>query len=283
MTRRPAAERRDRPTVGTVLAGAAALSAGAVLAGPRPVALAGGLALALVLPGAAVTRLLFPRPLSTVEALVLAPALSLATLVLGGLGLYATGARLERDAWLLLTAGVAVIAALAGQARIRYGGPTAPAGGPAVPAAATAGGGGRITFRRAALRLLPLALAAAMLGGAAWYSTRAVDEQPTTPFTALELVPAFAEQAPGDVRTVSVGLHCEENAVTAYRLRVRGAGGFQQALDARLRPGESWARRLRVPAAGRVTVDLFRDGDPRPYRTAFLEDTAGPEDAVADR
>jgi len=85
----------------TVAAGAA------VLFGPQLLALVSGLLLALVLPGMAITEgVLRGRKLARVERIVLAPALSLAVLVLAGLIVYATGFRLEKVAWTSATAGV---------------------------------------------------------------------------------------------------------------------------------------------------------------------------------
>ena len=85
----------------TVAAGAA------VLFGPQLLALVSGLLLALVLPGMAITEgVLRGRKLARVERIVLAPALSLAVLVLAGLIVYATGFRLEKVAWTSATVGV---------------------------------------------------------------------------------------------------------------------------------------------------------------------------------
>ena len=88
----------------TVAAGAA------VLFGPQPLALVGGLLLALILPGLAVTEtVLRGRKLARVERVVLAPALSLAVLVLAGLIVYITGFRLEKVAWTSATVGVTLL------------------------------------------------------------------------------------------------------------------------------------------------------------------------------
>jgi hypothetical protein len=88
----------------TVAAGAA------VLFGPQPLALVGGLLLALVLPGLAVTEtVLRGRRLARVERVVLAPALSLAVLVLSGLIVYVTGFALNKVAWTSATVGVTLL------------------------------------------------------------------------------------------------------------------------------------------------------------------------------
>ena len=86
-------------------------SAAAVLAGPAPLAVAGGLLLGLVLPGLALTAIVFRnRTLTAVERTVLAPALSLAVLVVSGLVLYVAGFGLDRTSWTLGAAGATLLA-----------------------------------------------------------------------------------------------------------------------------------------------------------------------------
>jgi len=88
----------------TVAAGAA------VLYTPGPAAVVGGLLLALVLPGLAVTEaVLRGRKLARVERAVLVPALSLAVLVLAGLIVYVSGFRLDKIAWTSATVGVTLL------------------------------------------------------------------------------------------------------------------------------------------------------------------------------
>ena len=86
-------------------------SAAAALAGPAPLAVAGGLLLGFVLPGLALIALIFRnRTLSAVERTVLAPALSLAVLVICGLLLHAAGIALDRTSWTLAAAGATLLA-----------------------------------------------------------------------------------------------------------------------------------------------------------------------------
>jgi len=283
--------RRDYPTLGTVLVSAAVLGTGAVYLAPRPAALVAGLLLTLVLPGAALTRAFLPgRRLSVAEWIMLVPGLSLATLALGGLGLATAGVPLTRRWWILLVAVVTVVAAVAGQLRSWYAArrarlpvdrdigqagqgadPARHDAGPATTTAPRSRTRERITFRRAVLRLLPLALAAGLLGGAGWYSLRSAEQHDREPFTALVMVPAFATEAPGPTRTVAIGIQCRERATTDYLIRIHGVDGFEERITARLRPNEDWARRVQVPSTGRVTVDLYRDGGTSPYRTVFLD------------
>jgi hypothetical protein len=97
------------------LAVVTAVSAAGVLAGPAPVQVAGGILLAFALPGLAVTGILFRgRDLSAVERVLLAPALSLAVLIVSGLLMYVLGVDLDRVAWTAATAGVTLLALFAG-------------------------------------------------------------------------------------------------------------------------------------------------------------------------
>jgi hypothetical protein len=90
---------------------ATVLSAAAALAGPAPLAAVGGLLLGFVLPGLALTAIIFRnRTLSAVERTVLAPALSLAVLVVSGLLLYVAGFALNRTSWTLAVAGATLLA-----------------------------------------------------------------------------------------------------------------------------------------------------------------------------
>lgn len=103
------------------LAVLAALAAGCVLAAPGVLAVPAGLALAFVLPGAALTALAFPgRLLSLPEQATVAAALSLAVLVLGGLAANVAGAPLTRPTWTAVTTGVVLLSALAVRWRTRH-------------------------------------------------------------------------------------------------------------------------------------------------------------------
>ena len=94
-----------------VLAGVTVAAGAAVLTGTPVAEIAGGLLLALVLPGLAVTATLFRgRAVSVVERTVLAPALSLAVLVLGGLVIYVSRFALDRTSWTLATGGLTLLA-----------------------------------------------------------------------------------------------------------------------------------------------------------------------------
>ena len=97
-----------KPHTAYLLAGLTVLAGAAVLSGLRPLMILGGLPLGLLLPGAALSALLFGRRerLAPIERIMLIPVLSLGTLVLGGLLVFLAGAPLHRVTWLALSAGV---------------------------------------------------------------------------------------------------------------------------------------------------------------------------------
>lgn len=97
-----------KPRTAYLLAGLTVLAGAAVLSGLRPLMILGGLPLGLLLPGAALSTLLFGRRerLAPIERIMLIPVLSLGTLVLGGLLVFLAGAPLHRVTWLALSAGV---------------------------------------------------------------------------------------------------------------------------------------------------------------------------------
>ncbi len=251
-----------------MLLGSAVLTVPAVLAVPA------GLALALVLPGLALRRALFPgRALSTVERLMLVPALSLAVLVLGGLALFALGLPLHRATWAGLTGGVTLVAwgapavvrlatgaaAPARRARVRPAGPAAP--------------------RTAGRLVVPAALlgAVAVLAGAAWLSVasaRATDS--AVPVLELSVVPALTAAGSSTVdlaagtRSAIVAVGGNQHAAGWYLLRLSGPDGYTRGLGVDVVAGGTWSRELTVPAGERVTVALYRAGDTEPYRVVFL-------------
>ncbi|MDT5042352.1 MAG: hypothetical protein QOE51_3337, partial [Actinoplanes sp.] len=99
-----------KPSLAGGLAALTVAAGAGVLYGPAPLAVAGGLLLALALPGFAVTEMMLRgRTLARVERVVLGPALSLAVLVLAGLVIYVLRFRLDRMAWTSATVGVTLV------------------------------------------------------------------------------------------------------------------------------------------------------------------------------
>jgi hypothetical protein len=99
-----------KPAHARIVAALAVAAGAAVLLGPQPLAIPGGLLLALVLPGLGVTETMFRgRNLARVERTVLAPALSLAVLVVAGLVIYVAGFALDRVSWTSATVGLTLL------------------------------------------------------------------------------------------------------------------------------------------------------------------------------
>jgi 4-amino-4-deoxy-L-arabinose transferase-like glycosyltransferase len=238
-----------------LLVDAAAAAVAAVCSGWPPVTVPAGLLLGFVLPGAATVGALFPRRgLSGLERSVLSVALSLATLVLGGLGLHAVGVRLTGTAWAGLAGGVTVAGAVAAYLR------TARQPDPAAPARVRPG-----------RRLVPLALALALLGGAGWLSLASAARQTAaTHVTALSITDSSTTGSTSGTRTISVEVTNQESTPTAYKFTVTGPGGFLVTLELTASKGSAWRHTVAVPTADRVTANLYRAGDTTPYRTVFV-------------
>ncbi|BCJ48554.1 hypothetical protein Asp14428_00290 [Actinoplanes sp. NBRC 14428] len=278
-----------------VLAAATVLAAAGVLAGPAPLAVAGGLLLGFVLPGAALTgALLRGRTLTAVERTLLAPALSLATLVVGGLLVHLCRLPLNRWSWTVATGGIALLA-LAVQVVLPGPAVTGPPAEEAAPvpagsweAAAVAEGRTVVMTvaphtseepadaddkaRRIRLvkQLLPLVLVLAVLGGASWLSFGTSRETYETTVTALSAAPSGPVDAAGD-RVVAMAASGLVAADGPYTLTVTGAAGTAP-IRRIITPGRdgAWSENLTLPGDERVTVNLYRAGDTAAYRTLAI-------------
>lgn len=270
--------------------GEPALTAGSALAGPSVIAIAFGLIFALVLPGYAITRLLgHARDLSRVEELFCIPALSMASIVIGGLVIDVAGFTLTRSTWAVFLAGVteaALVVDLVLPWRTRAAATdsvpsngTSPTGGPATIGPATVDPAtvrtGVVSRRRLSGR------ARALIVGGVLATTAVVavmtivvgekDAVATQPpaATAIGMVPAFATEAPGSTRTVSLYVWNGEGAQTTFTIRLTGTGKFTDTIRATVYDNSQWSGRAKVPSTGKVTAELFRPGDKTPYRTVF--------------
>ncbi len=283
-----------------VVAAATAVSAALVLFTPRPIAAAGGLLLGFVLPGAALTEALFPRRVLTrIERILLAPALSLAMLVVGGLLLYVCRAPLNRVSWTAFLAGVTVLALVVPLLPRRRSstapadpGVSAPEPASAAPVVSAAPASAahtvvmqvvpvetaeQVAADRAAGRtrlirqLLPLVLVVAILGGAGWLSlgtSLATDN--TSAVTALSASPPAPADADGN-RTVVVKATGLRTADAPYRVIVSSVTGTT-ARSRTVSPdadGE-WTETVTIPADRRVTIGLYRADDDTVYRTISI-------------
>ena len=286
-----------------VLAGLTVAATAAVLAGPLPLAVAGGLLLGFVLPGAALTEALFRgRTLTSIERTTLAPALSMAVVIVAGLVIHACGADLDRVSWTVATAGVTLLALVVPAVLPRRSPAVAePAeeaprpvgerlshiqaapGDVAVIAEArtvvmsvvppedeeqvAAEGAQR---RRLVRQLLPLVLVLAVLGGASWLSFGTSRETYETTVTALSAGPSGPVDAAGN-RTVAVSVSGLIRTDGPYTLVVTGAPGTTATRRVIAVTGaDEWTETLTMPAAQRMTVNLYRSGDTTAYRTLFI-------------
>ncbi|WP_305790194.1 hypothetical protein [Symbioplanes lichenis] len=287
------------------VAGATLVSALLVLFTPRPFAAAGGLLLGFLLPGAALTQALFPvRVLTRIERLVLAPALSLATLVLGGLLLYVCRAPLGRVSWTALTAGVTVLALIATTIpRLRSTGGAAedvtttgdirPARVVAAPQEvpgmaeahtilmqvvpaeneATVAARDKAQRRKLIRQLLPLVLVVAILGGAGWLSLSTSQSTYDTTVTTLSASPPAPADADGN-RTVVLKATGLLDQDAPYKVTVSPvAAGTKASRRITIDANGEWTETVTVPADSRVTVGLYRSGDDSAYRTVSIAAT----------
>ncbi|WP_067500926.1 hypothetical protein [Actinoplanes sp. TFC3] len=273
------------------------LSALAVALGPLPLTVAGGLLLGLVLPGIALTgALLRGRDLAVVERITLAPALSLATLVISGLVLYVCGAPLNRVSWTAATAGVTILALIAALFPVprsitvaepaEVTEPVAVAAAPAMTEAHTIvmsvvpptpeeqlAAEYRTKRNRLIRQSLPLLLVIAVLGGASWISYHTSRETFQTTVTALSAAPAGPVGNDGN-RTVVVsasGLLPEDGP---YTVRVSAVAGKTPASrSVAVSDSGAWSETLTVPGDERVTIALYRSGDTSAYRTISVSAT----------
>jgi hypothetical protein len=266
----------------TVAAGAG------VLAGPAATAVIGGMLLAFVLPGLALTALIFRyRRLTAVERTVLAPALSLAVLVIGGLVLYVAGFPLDRTSWTLAAAGttLAVLALKAVPERVWQGEeeddgetptriipvvrdgdrPPAPPG-PFAPWSPKQ----RVRAVQLVRQLAPMLLVAALLAGAGYLSLISSQHSYDVTVTTLAAAPPAPADASGqrDVAVSASGLVAADGPYTVVVSRPDGTRLAERTVA--VTGSGSWQATLRLPATDRLTVGLFRAGDTVAFRTLYL-------------
>jgi hypothetical protein len=273
-----------------VLAGLTALAGLGVLSGLAVLSVTGGLMLAFVLPGMALTTALFRERISltTVERLMLVPALSLATLVLGGLAAWGAGLPLQRATWLGIS-GLATLAALATTVIWPVPAPVRTARAAAVRAKLPTPGDSTLILpvfldragqveqapqsrwgrMMPARTVLPLALAALMLAGAGWYSVWTSVRIHDVQVTGLSAAPSMTANDVGDraVTVTATGL----SAGTAYALEVVGPTGDVSTRHTLTAPADgTWTGTVTVPGGERTTIGLYRSGDTTAYRTVII-------------
>ena len=299
-----------------IVAAVTVLAAVAVLFAPRAVALPAALLLAFALPGFALTEVIFRgRALSAVERTVLAPALSLGTLVVCGLVVHASGVPLDRLSWTVSSAAVTLVAlivwtALSRPVSLREVVLVTPRAEP-VPAAETrlipvvrdeepppvpeplrmAGEQARLARervqeaqaraerrrrqRRVFAEFLPLLLVLAVLGGAGRLSLRSSHDAADVTVTTLSAEPPGPVDTAGD-RVVAVSATGLVPADGPYAVVVTGNDNTtDERRTVEVPAGGTWQARLTVPGGERVMVSLYRAGDTTAYRTLYIAPATG--------
>jgi hypothetical protein len=268
-----------------VLAALTVAAGAGVLTGPAALRVAGGLLIAFVLPGLALTTALFRDriALTAVERIMLIPALSLATLVLGGLAAWGLGQPLRRETWLAV-GGVVTLVALATTVIWPVALPERRTGRVKLPTPGDAtlilpvfrdretvavSRWRRLLPARPQHTVLPLMLAVALLGGAGWFSVWTSASTHDVTVTALSAEPPSPANTLGE-RSVAVTATGLAAGNGAYDLVVtsRAAETSRQELTAD--PRGRWSGVVTVPAGERTTIALYRLGDTTPFRTIIV-------------
>jgi hypothetical protein len=251
--------------VSGVTAGVTLLAGAGVLAGPPPLAIAGGLLLGFVLPGLALTGAVFRgRRLTAVEHAMLAPALSLAVLVAAGLIIYVCGYALDRTAWTASTVLVTLVALAVPALPVR----ARPAAVDETVVLPYRNPGPPPPLTRLVRQLAPLALIIAMLGLAGYYSYQDSRRTYDVTVTALSMTPPGPPDATGR-RTVDLTVTGLVAADGPYSLVVTAPGTPAVRRTVTVPADGIWSDRLTV-GADRTTISLYRSRDTAAYRTLFV-------------
>jgi uncharacterized membrane protein len=241
------------------------LAVAAIAAAATALTLAGGAtralpaaALALVLPGYALTAAAFPkRSLGPAERLLCALGLSLALAALGGLALHWTRWGLRPAPWALLLGGITLTACAVAQHRRRQ--QAAPLDEPRRASPPTH----PLPLLRQSLLL---SLAAALALGALALNHGSALERRDAGFTQLWLLPAAEEHG------VRLGVTNLEQGPLRYRLQLQAAGRPLQTWETiTLDPGAQWQATATPPAGQPLEAILYRlDAPEKPYRHVML-------------
>jgi hypothetical protein len=256
------------PVRAGVLAGLTVAAAVAAQFGPLAVSLPGGLLLAFVLPGLALNEAVFRRgrrDIGLTERVVLVPSLSLAVLVLGGLGLWSVGGHLNRASWTLVCAVTTLIATgVAYYRTLRAGEPDPEPASAATPAA-------RVVSQERLIRdVLPLTLAVLLVAGAGVWSYADSVNTHDVAVSSLSAAPPGPVDTAGNrvVRVSATGLAPADGP---WRMVWIGDTG-EQLCTRSVAPGGdgAWSGEVTVPGDERITVNLFRGGDATAFRTLII-------------
>lgn len=276
--------------VARITAGVTVLAGVGVFLGPAPITVIGGILLGFVLPGLALTEALFRRrSLTAVERTMLAPALSLAVLVISGLVIYVAGYALDKIAWtsatLVVTLGALVVPGVPIRTRaeriaaaraasndqtemipiIRDGDPDPRTVLPP-PLVLTRE---KPPLKRIARQLVPMVLVLAMLGFAGWFSFGNSKAAYDVSVTALSATKPTDPDAAGE-RSLEIKATGLVAADGPYQVVVTGDAGT--AAVRRTVPVSRtgvWVQRMTV-GPERTTISLYRSGDSAAYRTLYV-------------
>jgi len=216
--------------------------------------------LVLLLPGYALTAVIFPPgALPRDERLIYVVALSFAASVIGGL-IVQVVVPLERLAWAALLCGATVLAAFVALRRRRR---RLPRG---------RGNRIRIAIRRPALFSAASLLCAVGLASVsvAIATDGADDQAERAQFSSLSVLPDGEGGA-----SVEVANH--EGRDSSYLVRISEGGAVQRRIGVELAPGEDLRARIdpaELSGEGPLLIELFRGGEI--YRRAYLRTGASP-------
>lgn len=220
-----------------------------------------GLLLVLVLPGYALTELLFAKgQLTRTERLLYTLGGSVMVATLGALLLNQLPSGVQTNGWIGLLVGVTLIGTLLGALKRQ------PAVSTTAPTAATPRPRLRISFNQ----LLVLAIAVGVAGIAVKTAQTPITPQGLTGYTLLWMLPA------ADTSRLALGISNQEFAPTAYKLQVKVDKQLAQEWPSLLLGVNGrWAAELAVPAAAvaghEITAELYRLDQPdQLYRHVVL-------------
>lgn len=267
------AERRFDLALGLIGIGTVACGLLMLLAQGSAGAIVGGIGLVLVLPGSAVSALVFRRGELRLHELVLtALGTSLVIAALGALLLDRLPGDLGRTPWTILLLAV-TIAALAGAALLRRPKPVPGAINERAPLVVRRfededDEPGQRRFLPPVLNWILAVLALALVIAAVWLARDAANESPG--FTELSAVPV-AEAGAG--KQLRIEVRNREGSSVDYRLRIVGAGEAPQESTFSLDPGA--AKTISgggvEDAGGRIDVALYRGTATEPFLHASYD------------
>jgi uncharacterized membrane protein len=218
---------------------------------PVPFSVFGGLALALVLPGASLLCAIGEQlPIKGFERLLMIAGASIVVTIFCGIALNSADVRLTRSSWswsLAAVSAVLLFTAFAYQRLFRKSPVT-------------------LTWRQPSLTACVVGLSVLVMAGAALTVALLGFNKDQTTFTQL-----WALRRDSSPPSISLGIQNYETNVTQYRLVLTIANIRPKTTIVRLEPGQRWQKIISVPAPNTpLTATLFKTGQTRPYRYVRL-------------